>query len=55
VKPEVEHALSTGKEVYELRDGMFIQTRGPLTNLPITERLILRAKGALGIGRVEQS
>lgn len=51
VKPEVEHALSKGKEVYELRDGRFIQIKGPVTNLPITERLFLRAKGALGIGR----
>jgi hypothetical protein len=53
VKPEVEHALSTGKEVYELRGGRFMQIKAPVTNLPITERLILRAKGALGIGHVE--
>jgi hypothetical protein len=51
VKPEVEHALSKGKPVYELRDGRFIPVIGGVANLPIVERLILRAKGALGIGR----
>jgi hypothetical protein len=51
VKPEVEHALSKGKPVYELRDGRFILFNGPVANLPIVERLILRAKGALGMGR----
>lgn len=49
VRPEVEHALSKGKTVYELRDGKFIEVAGPVPNLPIIERLILRAKGALGI------
>jgi hypothetical protein len=51
VRPEVEHALSKGKPVYELRDGRFIPVSGPVANLPIVERLILRAKGALGMGR----
>jgi hypothetical protein len=50
VKPEVEHALSRGMPVYELRDGRFIPVTGPVVNLPMRERLILRAKGALGIG-----
>lgn len=50
VKPEVDRALSTGKEVYELRDGRFISVAGQVLNLPMRERLILRAKGALGIG-----
>jgi hypothetical protein len=49
VIPEVEHALSDGKQVYELRDGRFIPFTGPIANLPLTERLILRAKGALGM------
>jgi hypothetical protein len=53
VKPEVDHALSKGKPVYELRDGRFIPVAGPVVNLPIRERLILRAKGALGMGRRE--
>lgn len=51
VKPEIELALSKGKSVYELRDGRFIPFKGPVANLPIVERLILRAKGALGMGR----
>jgi hypothetical protein len=50
VRPEVEHALSKGMPVYELRDGRFIPVTGPVVNLPMRERLILRAKGALGIG-----
>ncbi len=50
VKPEVDHALSAGKPVYELRDGRFIAVAGPVVNLPMRERLILRAKGALGMG-----
>ena len=49
VKPEVDHALSKGKQVYELRDGRFIPVSGPVVNLPMRERLILRAKGALGM------
>jgi hypothetical protein len=49
VKPEVDHALSKGKEVYELRDGRFIPVSGPVVNLPMRERLLLRAKGALGM------
>jgi hypothetical protein len=49
VKPEVDHALSAGKQVFELRDGMFIPVSGPVVNLPMKERLILRAKGVLGI------
>jgi hypothetical protein len=53
VKPEVEHALSGGKPVYEIRDGRFIPVTGPVANLPILERLILRAKGALGMWRRE--
>jgi len=48
VRPEVEHALSKGKPVYELRGERFITETGPLANLPIMERLILRAKGLLG-------
>jgi hypothetical protein len=48
VRPEVEHALSKGKPVYELRGERFITETGPLSNLPIMERLILRAKGFLG-------
>ncbi len=51
VKPEVEHALSKGMPVYELREGKFITVTGPVSNLPMRERLILRAKDALGIGR----
>ncbi|HEV2390131.1 MAG TPA: hypothetical protein VGS04_05330 [Nitrososphaerales archaeon] len=49
VKPEVDHALSKGKPVYEIRDGRFISVTGPVDNLPMIERLVLRAKGALGI------
>lgn len=49
VKPEVEHALSKGKPVYEIRDGRFITVTGPVANLPMIERLILRAKGAFRI------
>jgi len=51
VKPEVEHALSKGKPVYELREGRFIPVAGPVVNLPMRERIILRAKSALGLGR----
>lgn len=50
VKPEVDHALSKGMPVYEIRDGGFLTVTGPVANLPMRERLILRAKGALGIG-----
>ena len=50
VKPEVDHALSKGMPVYELREGRFITVTGPVKDLPMMERLILRAKGALGIG-----
>jgi hypothetical protein len=50
VKPEVDHALSKGKPVYELRDRKIIVVAGPVANLPMKERLILRAKGALGMG-----
>jgi hypothetical protein len=50
VKPEVEHALSMGKTVYELRDGNFIPLTGPVADLSIGERMILRAKWALGFG-----
>jgi len=53
VRPEVEHALSMGKNVYELRGGRFTKVTGPVANLPIMERLILRARGALGMGRSE--
>lgn len=53
VKPEVEHALSKGKPVYEIRNGRLITVTGPVANLPILERLILRAKGALWMGRRE--
>ena len=49
VRPEVEHALSDGKQVYELRDRRFLPFTGPIAYLPLTERLILRAKGALGM------
>ena len=49
VKPEVEHALSKGMQVFELREGRFITVKGPVANLPIGERLLLRAKGALGM------
>lgn len=49
VKPEVERALSNGKQVYELRDGRFIPVVGPVVNLPMRQRLILRAKDALGM------
>ena len=51
VKPEVDHALSKGMPVYELRDGRFSAVAGPVFNLPVMKRLILRAKGALGMGR----
>jgi len=50
VKPEVDHALSKGKPVYELRDGQFHLIKAPVVNLPIVERLLLRAKDALGMG-----
>jgi len=50
VKPEVDHALSKGKPVYELRGGKLEIVAGPVVNLPMRERLILRAKGALGMG-----
>ena len=50
VRPEVDRALSNGKPVYELREGRFIPVTAPVTNLPIIERLILRAKGAIGMG-----
>jgi len=50
VKPEVDHALSKGKVVYELRDGNFIPVTAPVINLPMRERIILRAKSALGMG-----
>ncbi len=51
VKPEVDWALTRGKPVFELRDGKFIPVSGPVADLPMKERLILRAKSALGIGR----
>ena len=51
VRPEVDHALSKGMPVYELRDGRVVTVTGPVANLPLMERLILRAKGALGLGR----
>jgi predicted ThiF/HesA family dinucleotide-utilizing enzyme len=50
VKQEVDHAISKGKPVYELRDGKFIPVTAPVINLPMRERIILRAKGALGMG-----
>jgi hypothetical protein len=50
VKPEVDHALSKGMPVYELREGRLTPVKGPVANLPVMERLILRAKGALGMG-----
>jgi hypothetical protein len=53
VKPEVDHALSKGKPVYELRDERFITVAGPVANLPMRKRLLLRAKGVLGMGRRE--
>ena len=53
VKPEVDHALSKGKPVYELRDGNFIPVTEPVINLPMRERIILRAKGALRMGQKE--
>jgi hypothetical protein len=49
VRPEVEHALAERKPVYELRGARIIAFTGPVSNLPLGERLILRAKGALGI------
>ena len=49
VKPEIEHALSNGKTVYELRKGSFIPVTGPVADLSIGQRIILRAKGALGL------
>jgi hypothetical protein len=49
VKPEVDRALSKGMPVYELRDGRFTPATGPVVNLPMRERLVLRAKGAFGI------
>lgn len=49
VKPEVDHALSKGMPVYEIREGRFITVTRPVANLPMRERLILRAKDALGI------
>src|SRR5438105_2622106 len=49
VKPEVDRALSRGKPVYELRGGKFIPVTGPVINLPMRERIFLRAKGALGM------
>ena len=53
VRPEVEHALAKGKEVYELRGGRFIPVRGPVKNLPVAQRLLLRAKAALQRGQRE--
>lgn len=50
VKPELDYALSKGKPVYELRDGRFSRVAEPVGDLPVVERLILRAKGALGLG-----
>lgn len=51
VKPEIERALSSGKPVYELRDGKLSPVTGPVSNLHVGKRLALRAKGALGRGR----
>jgi len=52
VKKEVDYALSKGKPVYELREGRFTTVAGPVSNLPMRERLILRARSALGmVGR----
>ncbi len=50
VKPEVEHALSKGMPVYEIRDWRFLPVSGPVTHLPMRVRLVLRAKAALGMG-----
>ena len=49
VKPEVEYAISKGKEVFELRDGRFIPVKGSVSNLPMAERLMLRARRVLGL------
>jgi len=49
VKPEIERALAKGIPTYELRGGRFIEVTGPVGNLPVTQRLMLRAKGALGM------
>jgi hypothetical protein len=50
VKPEVEHALSAGKPVYELRTGTFIPIDAPVKDLPLWQRLFLRARDAIGRG-----
>ena len=49
VRKEVDYALSKGKPVYELREGTFSSVSGPVANLPMRERLILRARSVLGI------
>ncbi|HUI01591.1 MAG TPA: hypothetical protein VLX56_08180 [Nitrososphaerales archaeon] len=51
VKPEVERALASGKPVYELSDGKLMPTKGPVVDLPLGTRILLRARGALGLGR----
>ena len=51
VRPEVDHALARGIPVFEVSDGRVAEVRGQVSNLPITARLILRVKGAFGIGR----
>ncbi len=48
VKPEVDHALAKRMKVFEIREGKLIEVTGPIANLPIGKRLILRAKGAFG-------
>lgn len=49
VRAEIQRALSNGKPVYELRGGRFLSFSGPVADLPLRERLLLRAKGALGL------
>lgn len=55
VKKEVDHALSARIPVYEISDGTLTQTYGPVANLPLKERLLLRARKFLGVTRREPS
>jgi hypothetical protein len=53
VRKEVDYALSKKKQVYELKEGRFIAVAGPVANLPLAKRLVLRARSALGLARGE--
>lgn len=53
VRKEVEHALGANLPVYELREGSFVEVHGQVANLPMIERIVLRARDAFGIARRE--